>query len=94
MRRTQIYLDEQQHEALARRAAAEGRTQSELIREAVDHYLDGAAEDRGERLARFRAAVRAAAGSIPRLPSGTDYVRELREADLARERELEQRWRA
>lgn len=93
MRRTQIYLDEQQHTALARRAAAEGRTQSELIREAIDGYLGDQAEDSETRMARFKAAVDTAAGSAPYLPSVEDYIRDRSTASAARWRELEARWR-
>jgi hypothetical protein len=56
MNRTQIYLTEQEQAALRALAAASGRSQSELIREAVDHYLCEA-----EPQAR-RAAVMDAAG--------------------------------
>lgn len=37
--RTQIYLTRQQRQALDERAAHEGRTLADLIREAVDHYI-------------------------------------------------------
>ena len=36
MHRTQIYLSEEQSETLARIAAREGRTMSQLVRDAVD----------------------------------------------------------
>ncbi len=39
MQRTQIYLTEREQTALRRLAEASGRSQSELIREAVDRYL-------------------------------------------------------
>lgn len=56
MNRTQIYLTEQEQFALRALATASGRSQSELIREAVDRYLEAAAPQ-----AR-RAALMAAAG--------------------------------
>ncbi len=90
MKRTQIYLDESQDARLARRARAAGTTKSDLIREAIDAYLAGPA-DEGAQLLAFRAAVRAAAGTASRLPSGRRYVDEIRQADAERERELEVR---
>lgn len=92
VRRTQIYLEESQHETLSTRAAAVGSTTSELIREAVDAYLAGPQADRGQLLA-FREAVRAVAGSVPRLPEGSSYVNEMRAVDLDREQALERRRR-
>jgi hypothetical protein len=86
VRRTQIYLDEEQAERLASRAAAEGTTLSALIREAIDELLERGGE--GERLAGFRRAVEASAGLAPELPEGRSYVEELRRRDLEREREL------
>lgn len=54
MVRTQIYLEEQQVEALRRLAAQTGRRQSALIREAVDRLIAQAPpnEDRLTRLHR------------------------------------------
>ncbi|MEJ7714930.1 MAG: CopG family transcriptional regulator [Thermoleophilaceae bacterium] len=77
MRRTQIYLDEQQTQELDERASTRGATRSELIREAVDSYL-GADEDETARLARFHEAVKATAGVAPYLPAGDEYVEEIR----------------
>lgn len=37
--RTQIYLTREQRRALDERAAREGRTLADLVREAVDHYV-------------------------------------------------------
>lgn len=91
VRRTQIYLDDQQDRALSNRASASGRTKSALIRDAIDSYLTPAG-DAGADLARLRAAVAAASGVAP-LPGGSDYVSELRDADLKRERELAARRR-
>jgi predicted DNA-binding protein len=92
VKRTQIYIDDAQDRRLAERAATTGATKSKLIREAIDAYLDGG-EGEEARLARFRAAARAAAGSAPYLPPGREYVEALREADAERQRELERRWR-
>jgi predicted transcriptional regulator len=39
MKRTQIYLDEDQNERLGRRARATGVTKSALIRAAIDAFL-------------------------------------------------------
>lgn len=93
MKRTQIYLDEEQAARLDKRAAAASTTRSELIRQAVDAHLSRPRDDEAARLARFRAAVDAAFGSAPSLPGGEDFVRELREADRSREQELERRRR-
>lgn len=40
MRRTNIYLTERQHDELSRRARATGLKLSELVRRAIDRYLD------------------------------------------------------
>jgi predicted DNA-binding protein len=89
MKRTQIYLDEEQAEELARRAAIRGSTASKMIREAIDEYLAEPA-DAAERLTRYRAALDASFGIAPHLPDGATYVEELRRADRARRDELEQ----
>jgi predicted transcriptional regulator len=63
MRRTQIYLDEDQSARLDERATAEGRTRSDLIRAAVNTFLE--ASDEEFRLQKFREGVLAAAGGAP-----------------------------
>ncbi len=63
MRRTQIYLDEDQSARLDARAAIEGRTRSDLIRSAVDSFLEES--DEQVRLQKFREGVLAAAGAAP-----------------------------
>lgn len=92
MKRTQIYLGDEQDDQLAQRAASEGVTKSALIRRAIDEYLEGGDDER-VRLARFRAAVDAVAGSAPELPDGAVYVERLRALDTRRQDELERRRR-
>jgi hypothetical protein len=49
MIRTQIYLTRRERERLRRLAERIGKSQSEIIRAAVDHWLDrGADQDRGD----------------------------------------------
>jgi hypothetical protein len=91
VRRTQIYIEEGQAEALARRARATGETASHVIREAIDRYLAEPHDD--DRLALFRAAVDDTFGVAPYLPSGDEYVRHVRAADRQRDERLEERWR-
>jgi hypothetical protein len=90
MKRTQIYLDERQAARLNRRAAVRGTTASRMIREAIDRYLVEPDDDAARR-ARFLTALDEAFGAAPYLPSGADYVDELRDADRERERELTER---
>lgn len=54
MVRTQIYLTREERAALGRIAQETGRTQSELIRQAVDQFLTGRTET--SRLERLRTA--------------------------------------
>jgi predicted DNA-binding protein len=91
VRRTQIYLDEEQGRRLAERARATGRTKSDLLREALDRLLDTPLSET-EELARFRAAADAAFGVAPQLEDGATYVRGLRDLDRRRAERLEERW--
>lgn len=90
MHRTQIYLADDQRQALSERARQVGRTKSALIREAIDNYLAPASAEHAA-LDRFRAAVANAGGIAPYLPPGEQYVEELRAADVERQRELDER---
>jgi predicted transcriptional regulator len=54
MRRTQIYLTEEERRALKTLAERQGRPQSAIIREAVDRYLEREVDI--ERRERLRAA--------------------------------------
>lgn len=90
MRRTQIYLDDEQDRLLGIRAEALGTTKSAVIRDAVDAFLERGPSV-GSELQRLRAAVAQAGGIAPTLPSGEDYVEDLRAADRDRERELDAR---
>lgn len=91
VRRTQIYIDERQAGALAKRAHAHGVTSSHLIREAIDEYLAQPEDESARELARFRAAIDTAFGSAPELGTGSGYVDGLRGADTARARDLDAR---
>jgi len=93
MKRTQIYLDEEQAQALARRSGLQGVTTSHLIREAIAQYLSDEEGDASE-LQRQRDAVRAVAGTVPRLPDGAAYVDEIRADDEERAGRLEEAWRS
>jgi predicted DNA-binding protein len=46
MRKTSVYLEEDQAERLARLASAEGRSQAEILRDAVANYQPRPAESR------------------------------------------------
>jgi Ribbon-helix-helix protein, copG family len=93
MRRTQIYLDEGQDRRLAERAIAAGVSKSNLIRTAIDAFLQ-AEDDAAARLEGFRSAVRTVAGAAPDLEPGADYVRALRDNDRDHQQRLEARRRA
>ena len=76
MRRTQIYLDDEQVARLKAAARTSSKTVSELIRDAIDEKLAHAAEPDD-----FDQALTAAAGIWARrtdLGSTDDYVRRLR----------------
>lgn len=92
VKRTQIYLEDEQERKLSRRAGAAGVTKSTLIRQAVDAFLESPTND-AARLARFRAALDEVAGSPASLPDGRSYVEALRARDVRRQDEVERRRR-
>jgi Arc/MetJ-type ribon-helix-helix transcriptional regulator len=89
VKRTQIYLDDAQDRLLTQRAAASGKTKSELIRSAIDQMLD-TPTDHEARLAEFKAAADAAFGIAPYFTH--EYLDELREPDRQRTDELAAHW--
>jgi hypothetical protein len=76
MKRTQIYLSEEQGRYLERRSRATGRSVSQLIRTAIDDtYLRRRPMDKAERL----RIVRATAGAWKDFPyTGAEYVDRIR----------------
>jgi predicted DNA-binding protein len=90
VRRTQIYLDDQQDRRLTERSREAGRTKSALIRDAVDAYLTPASRD-DEALARLRAAITIASGAARHLPVGSEYVEDLRAIEAERQRAHDRR---
>ena len=93
VRRTQIYLEESQADALTGRARQRGVTASHMIREAIDDYLAQPDDERERQLARFRTALDRSFGTVGRLPDGSAYVTGVRRADSERAEELEARRR-
>jgi len=57
MVRTQIYLTEHQRDELAAIAKSVGKKQSELIREAIDFFIDQAGSNRRELVLRESAGI-------------------------------------
>lgn len=93
VRRTQIYLEDAQSAELGRRAAVEGKTKSELIREAIDGYLGRSSLTNEDWKQRWVAAIEATAGIAPYMPAGADYVDDARRGDSDRQQRLDERWR-
>jgi predicted DNA-binding protein len=89
-RRTQIYLHDRQDRQLSERSRQVGRTKSALIRDAIDAYLSPASSD-DQALAGLRNAVNEAAGAAAYLPSGGEYVDELRATESERQRAHDRR---
>lgn len=84
MRRTQIYLDDDQASRLDERASANGITRSRVIRIAIDEYLTQDERDTAAWRSRWQEAVQETAGTAPGLAAGAEYVENLRASDAAR----------
>jgi predicted DNA-binding protein len=74
MRKTSIYLDEEQAERLARLARAEGRPQAEIVREAISCYRTASKLDRNFALA----------GNFERIDGDRRPISEIPEDELMR----------
>lgn len=70
MRKTSVYLDDQQAERLARLARQEGRSQAEILREAVAAYQPPAARDRCFEVAAGFPRVDGDSRPISQIPDG------------------------
>ncbi len=74
MRKTSIYLDDEQAERLARLARAEGRPKAEIVREAISCYRPAPRRDRNFALA----------GNFERIDSDSRSISEIPEDELMR----------
>jgi Ribbon-helix-helix protein, copG family len=72
MRKTSVYLDDRQAERLARLAREEGRSQAEILRDAVDSYRPKPSRDRNFALA----------AGFPRIDDDPRPLSEIPEHDL------------
>lgn len=91
VRRTQVYIGEEQDAMLDARARATQTTKSALIRDAIDAFLSDNASSESSAVERMRAALDGAGGVAVDLPSGTEYVEALRAADADRAARLDRR---
>jgi predicted transcriptional regulator len=89
VRRTQIYLDDDQASRLDERASADGITRSRVIRIAIDEYLTQDERDTAAWRSRWQEAVRKTSGAAPGLATGAEYVESLRHRDAERLSRLE-----
>lgn len=74
MRKTSVYLDDEQAERLARLARAEGRPQAEIVREAISCYRPAPKRDRNFALA----------GNFERIDHDSRPISEIPEGELMR----------
>jgi hypothetical protein len=84
VKRTQIYLDDAQDRLLAELAATRATTKSDLIRTAIDRYLERDVPSADEAASRWRSALDATFGAAPYLEPGATFVADLRRVDAAR----------
>jgi predicted DNA-binding protein len=91
MRRTQIYLGEDQDAMLEARARATGTTKSALVRDAIDAFLSDDASSAASGVARMRAALAGAAGIATHLTTGAEYVEDIRAGDADRAGRIDER---
>jgi predicted DNA-binding protein len=74
MRKTSIYLNDEQADRLARLARAEGRPQAEIVREAISCYRPALKRDRNFALA----------GNFERIDADSRPISEIPEDELMR----------
>ena len=74
MRKTSIYLDDEQADRLARLARVEGRPQAEIVREAISCYRPAPKRDRNFALA----------GNFDRIDRDSRPISEIPEGELMR----------
>lgn len=74
MRKTSVYLDDVQAERLARLAEAEGRSQAEIVRDAISCYRPRPGQDRDFALA----------GNFERIDADPRPISELSDDELMR----------
>ena len=78
MRRTQLYLTEEQRKRLRRKADDAGTSEAEVVRRILDEAL-GLADSRHERV----AAIRATAGLLADAPDWPEWLASVRGASAA-----------
>jgi predicted DNA-binding protein len=72
MRKTSVYLNDEQAQRLARLARQEGRSQAEILRDAVDRYQPAGQPDRDFALA----------AGFPRIDGDLRPISEIPDAEL------------
>lgn len=72
MRKTSVYLDDERADRLARLAQQEGRSQAEVLREAIDAYEPQSSNDRNFALA----------AGFPRIDADSRLISQIPEREL------------